>query len=421
MVDPVSSGALYAPLLADAGIPVILLDTERARIGGLRTEATPGALSFEGDFDGSADRVLAYCRDNAVGYVVAGSESGIGLCEYLREHLPGCPANSPGDSRPRWDKEFMFSALSASGVPSLETVAIPVAESLNTDDAARFVADAPVVVKPSMGAGSVDVRMVSTSAELVDAVRSITTAPGFFGDRPNALVQELYPHPQTEYVVDTFSHDGVHEVLGVSCYDKRVSANGDFVYERIKWLAPDEAPAGIICDYATAVLDALGVRVGAGHMEVMYNPDVGPRMIDFGARAHGAGQPLKTFKLTGTSHIHRECEYIAHLLAEQPLSASGGSYSLPQWGAVIFFNLDEPTQCRDRPVEEELMALPGVLDVTINATQGAEYPATRSLLDALSLGLAFISADNKRELDERCLRVRAEFDAVFRGKQRHPA
>nr|WP_281382010.1 ATP-grasp domain-containing protein [Nocardiopsis mwathae] len=314
----------------------------------------------------------------------------------------------------------MFAALAADGVPCLQTTAIAAGQIPDIDEAALLVADAPVVVKPSIGAGSVGVRMVAAPCELVDAVRSITTAPGFFGDSPNALVQELYPHPQTEYVVDTFSHDGIHEVLGINRYDKRVSADGDFVYERITWLAADEPPASVLCDYAGAVLDALGVRVGAGHMEVMYNPEVGPRLIDFGARAHGAGQPLKTFRLTGTSHIHRECEYIAHIVAGRPLSDTGGRYTLPQRGGIIFFNLDRPTRCRARPSEARLTALPGVLDVTVNAAAGAEYPATRSLLDSLALGLAFIAADTRQELDDRCRRVRSEFEAAFRGREPHP-
>lgn len=412
VIDPVSSGGLYAPLLAEQGVEVHRVDTERALLGGLREGATPGALDFERDFGGSAERLLSYCADNGIGYVVAGSESCIALCDYLRESLSRCPANSPGGSRARWDKEAMFAALESAGVPSLHTVAVPHG---STWSAGEIATRAPAVVKPSIGAGSVDVRMVRTDAELQDAVATITSGRGFFGDRSSALVQEVYPNPRTEYVVDTFSHDGVHEVLAVSCYDKRVSAEGGFIYERIKWLAPEEEPVSEICDYARAVLDALGVRVGAGHMEIMHNSEVGPRLIDFGARAHGAGHPLKSAALTGTSHIHRECAYAAHVLSGKPFPTGGGTYALPQPGAIIFFNLDSPARCHERPDADELQRLPGVLEATVNATAGTEYPATRSLLDGLALGLAFVSADTRQELDERCSSVRAAFDAVFRG------
>src|SRR5690606_8692055 len=103
----------------------------------------------------------------------------------------------------------------------------------------------------------------------------------------------------------------------------------------------DGPPAGEITQYAKDVLRALGVNIGPSHMEIMYNAHTGPRLIDFGARAHGAGHPLKTFKLTGVSQIHRECEYIAHKLRNTPLSTEGGSYSLSRDGAIIFFSLDE--------------------------------------------------------------------------------
>ncbi|MFG1791895.1 ATP-grasp domain-containing protein [Nocardia sp. NPDC049149] len=411
VVDPVSSGALYEPLLAGAGVPVLLLDTERARVAGLRSEATPGALNFEHDFEGNPEKLLRYCLDNAVGYVVAGAESGIGLCEFLREALPDCPANEPDRSTRRWCKDDMFAELASRGIPTLRTVSLPAGREIDAQDAADLLADGPVVVKPSIGAGSVGVVMVKAAAELPEAVHAITTRPGFFGDRPNALVQELFPLPQHEYVIDTFSYGGTHEILGVSRYDKRVSDDGSFVYERITWLALDEAPVSVICDYAKEVLDALGVRVGSGHMEVMYNAEFGARLIDFGARAHGAGHPLKTFQLTGTSHIHRECEFVAHRLAQRPLSTAGGSYALARRGAIIFFNLAR--SARYRATAGDIAKLPGMVSVSVNAVPGRTYPATRSLLDSLDLGLAFIEADNEHDLDERCQLARAEFDLAF--------
>ncbi|MER5889775.1 ATP-grasp domain-containing protein [Streptomyces sp. NPDC001941] len=408
-----SSGTLYAPILAEAGIPVVLLDTGRALAAGLRDGSTPGALDFELDFGGDRERLLAHCVAQGVGYVIAGTESGIELVEYLRESIPGCPANSAGGSRKRWDKEAMFSALHENGVPSLRTRAIAPGTELSEDLLARHGASLPAVVKPSTGAGSVGVRMVKDTGELREAVESILGAPGFFGDRPSALVQELFPAPQTEYVVDTSSHDGVHEVLGLSRYDKRLSAQGDFVYERIQWMSPEETPAREIIRYAEEVLRAFGVRVGPSHMEIMYNARTGPRLIDFGARAHGAGHPLKTYKLTGVSQIHRECEYVAHLLRGTALSAAGGSYALPRDGAIIFFSLDEATRCAAQPDEEALRELPGVHEVMVNAVAGRDYPATRSLLDSLDLGLVFLSARDAKQLDEYGGAVREKFASYF--------
>ncbi len=389
------------------------MDTGRALAAGLRSGSTPGALDFERDFGGDRDRLLSHCVSQDVAYVIAGTESGIELVEYLRESIPQCPANSEGESQKRWDKEFMFSALKENGVPCLQTEAIPPGTDLSEELISRYGASLPAVVKPSTGAGSVGVRMVKDTAELREAVHSILSAPGFFGDRPSALVQELFRAPQIEYVVDTFSHDGVHEILGLSRYDKRLSPQGDFIYERIQWISPDSPLAGEITRYAEDVLRALGVNVGPSHMEIMYNAHTGPRLIDFGARAHGAGHPLKTFKLTGVSQIHRECEYIAHELRNTPLSTEGGSYSLPRDGAIIFFSLDEATRCVTQPDEDALKQLPGVHEVMVNAHAGKEYPATRSLLHSLDLGLVFLSARDEKQLDEYGEAVRDKFSSYF--------
>ncbi|WP_405160969.1 hypothetical protein OG203_31975 [Nocardia sp. NBC_01499] len=123
--------------------------------------------------------------------------------------------------------------------------------------------------------------------------------------------------------------------------------------------------------------------------------------------------PLKTFKLTGTSQIHRECEYIAAEFGIGQLSEAGGDYALNRQGAIIFFSLSQPGRCAKAPVAADFSSIPGVLEVAINAASGKEYPATSSLLDALDLGLAFIDAANAAELDERCLETRTTFDSAF--------
>ena len=420
IVDPVSSGALYAPLLAEAGVETILLDTDRARIAGLRSAPTPGAYNFEADFDGSADRLLGFCRERSVGYVIAGSESGIELCEYLRERLDGCPANDPVWPQRRWNKEHMFNGVAAAGVPCLETSTVAPGEKIPESDLARVGGGRRVVVKPALGAGSVDVRMADTEEALRDAVEAIHNSPGFFGDHPGALIQEMFPTPFVEYVVDSYSVDGKHEILAVCAYDKRLSANGDFLYERVRWLDGDEPVVASLVDYAGSVLDALGVRIGPVHMEVMVGDSMGPRLIDFGARAHGAGHPLKTFRLTGSSQVHRECEYVVHLLdpQRQPRPPAR-EYRLDQRGAIVFFSLDEASECTHTPDAQRLAELPGVIEVSVSAREGQHYPATRSLIDSLALGLVFICADDNEQLDERCAAVRETFSRSF-GPARVP-
>lgn len=413
IVDPVSSGSLYAPHLEAAGVPVHLLDTPRALAAGLRSASTPGALDLAIDLEGDPARLLDFARAQGVRHVIIGSESGVDVAEQLRADLPGAPANHPGTRAARWNKAAMFETLQASPVPSLRSLAV--SRSAGHDAALQqavslFDDVGKVVVKPSVGAGSVDVRMAHTSDRLLEAIRLLHTSTGFFGESPDALVQEYYPG--TEYVVDTFSRDGVHELCAVCVYDKHLSDDGDFVYDRVRWVHSDDPVAVAVADHARGVLDALGMRVGAAHLEIILGAD-GPRLVDFGARAHGAGHPTRTSRLTGRSQIEAECDYAVALVQGRPDAPAPLTYHLERDGAIVFFSLERPSTCVGAPASALLEALPGVVDARVHATHGQHFPCSRSLLDSLDLGMAFVEAQGPDELDLRCDTLRRTFDDWF--------
>lgn len=413
IVDPVSSGKLYAPVLAEYGITTILLDTDNALVSGFRTAPTPGAVGFEADLGASYESLLRMCAERSVKYVVAGSEPGVELCDRLRADIPGCPANDTASPMRRWNKQYMFEALAAAGVPGLTTRSVPAGRGeVPADAVAELDRGRKLVVKPARGASSVGVRLVENPAELAEAVSAITQGPGFFGGRSAALIQEMYPAPRVEYAVDTFSDDGRHELLCVSVYDKRVSDSGDFVYERGRWIDHDDPVVSELAGYARRVLDALGMRVGPAHMEIMSGP-LGPRLIDFGARAHGIGHPQQTFLLTGNSQIHRECEYIAEFLGMRaPVAHRPSGYTLSRHGALVLFSTDRRARYLGG-ADEELAELPGVLEVRMAARPGETYPATQSMMDSMALGLAFVAAGSADELDFRCTEVRKRVGDFF--------
>ncbi|MBF6349290.1 ATP-grasp domain-containing protein [Nocardia flavorosea] len=405
IVDPVSSGKLYAPVLAEYGIETILVDTARALVSGFRSAPTAGALSFETDFAGSYERLLRMCVDRSVKYVVAGSEPGVELCERLRADLPGCPGNETTMPMRRWDKQYMFEALAAAGVPTLTTRSVAAGDStVPVAAVAELRQGRKLVVKPARGAASVDVRLVADPGQLTAAVSAITESTGFFGGRSAALIQQMYPAPRVEYAVDTFSCAGEHELICVSVYDKRVSGSGDFVYERGRWLGQEDPAVGELWKYARRVLDALGVRTGPAHMEIMSGP-LGPRLIDFGARAHGIGHPAQTYLLTGNSQIHRECAYIAGILGiGDPIRPRRAGYPSSGHGALALFSVERASRYLGG-AEAELAGLPGVREVRMAAEQDMVYPATRSMMDSMALGVAFVVADTAEDLDIRCAEV----------------
>ncbi|MGW1743589.1 ATP-grasp domain-containing protein [Nocardia sp. NPDC001965] len=413
IVDPVSSGRLYPQVLAQYGIDAVLLDTEHALVSDFRRLPTPGAVDFAADLGNSYELLLKMCVERSVKYVVAGSEPGVELAERLRADIPDCPTGETDLPMRRWDKQYMFEALAAAGVPTLTTRAVPAGhDELPMEAVTELRAGRKLVVKPARGAASVGVRLVATPAELSGAVAAITDSAGLFGGASAALIQQMYPAPRVEYAVDTFSTPAGHELVCVSVYDKWVSESGDFVYDRGRWLDHDDPIVGELAVYARQVLDALGVRVGPAHMEIMSGP-LGPRLIDFGARAHGIGHPQHTWELTGSSQIHRECEYIAEIFGMRaPALERGTGYSLARHGALVLLSVDRQARYLGG-AEAELAELPGVREVRIAAVPDRTYPPTASMMDSVALGLVFVVADSGDELDFRCTEVRKRAGDFF--------
>lgn len=402
VIDPVSSGKLFPPVLRQLGLPTILLDTPSALAADLRRSPSADDLDFDRDFCGDVFQLRDYCLCHDVGYVVAGCESAIELCEQLRALLPRCPQNAPEKPSRRWDKFDMMSALADAGVPHLHT-----ARMFGMDDFDRKVDGlanlSTMIVKPSRGAGSVDVMMVDDVEGARSAVARVLDRPGFFGDEVSALVQEYYAGD--EYVVDMFSHRGQHELISMCVYQKALRA-GAFIYERSVWLEPDHEDLSPLMNYASEVLDALGVRNGASHIEIIMGP-AGPRLVDFGARPAGAGIPDMTFHLIGTSQVHAESAYVKSVCDPTARGSYTGTadYRPDSHGAIVFFNIERPGTFLAAEPDRELGGIEGVVDATINATYGQSYPATRSLIDSLHLGSAFVTADTASELDRVCSRV----------------
>jgi biotin carboxylase len=130
------------------------------------------------------------------------------------------------------------------------------------------------VVKPLQSAGSEDVYLCNSRAEAEAAFSRILGKVDGLGDRnESVLVQEFLVGK--EYVVDQVSRDGVHKVVAVWEYDKRPANGSPFVYFGRRLLRSDLPHVRAMIAYGGRVLDALGIRHGPSHMEIIYQSDDG--------------------------------------------------------------------------------------------------------------------------------------------------
>ena len=125
------------------------------------------------------------------------------------------------------------------------------------------------MVKPVQSAGTDDVFLCSSVEEAKTAfVRILGKRNGLGLINDSVLVQEYLVGK--EYVIDKVSRDGVHKLVAIWEYDKRSVNNANFVYFGAKTFSSESEKAQQMVAYADKVLDALGIRQGPSHMEVIF-------------------------------------------------------------------------------------------------------------------------------------------------------
>jgi len=143
----------------------------------------------------------------------------------------------------------------------------------------------PVVVKPVESAGSDGVMLCRTKQEAEAHFHLLMNAQRKVGSQGAAvLVQEFLKGK--EYVVDHVSRDGVHKTVGLWVYDKRPCNGAQFVYYGKLPVPSTSEVAQKIIPYVRSVLDALQIKHGPTHGEVMMTND-GPCLVEMNCRTHG--------------------------------------------------------------------------------------------------------------------------------------
>jgi len=161
-----------------------------------------------------------------------------------------------------------------------------------------------VVVKPLRGVASDDVHLCSDLPSLREAFSKILQSP-IFGSSVAAkheqvLIQEFATG--TEYAIDVVCRDGERKAAALWRYDKRAVNGAPFVYHATE-LVParknddDDGKEGetaveeAVCNYVFGALDALGIRWGLSHVEVIAetSPTTGKirvRLVEVNCRQH---------------------------------------------------------------------------------------------------------------------------------------
>ena len=324
VVDAYSTGASLAPRFAAAGLPVVHVQSSprlpEFYLRAFRAGDFVENVVHDGDLEATASRVAAH--DPA--FVVVGAEPGVPLADALSERL-GLPSNGSALSAARRDKNAMSEALRSAGLRA--------AEALKTSDAVEAATWAaarggdPVVVKPLDSAGTDGVSICKDGAAIEAAFAANLGRPNaLHGANEELLVQELLQG--TQLFVNSISWDGVHHVSEV-WRDNKLRLGANFIYDYEELLPRHGEQQDQVVPYVEAVLDALGIRFGPAHTEVMLT-GTGPVLVESGARMHGSVPDGIVDRCTPshqalTAEAYLDPESVARRVA-QPYELAAGAY-----------------------------------------------------------------------------------------------
>lgn len=390
IVDPYSSGAMLAPAFREYHVPVIAVTSAPEPPDVYAYAYRPDDFDEIITFAGNLETVLRRLRELRPRCVLAGCESGVELAEVLAPVVVPEVANVAELAAARRHKGAMAAAVAQAGLPT-----IPQISSADADEVGAWLSrygldGADLVIKPPKSASTDGVTRVAGGRGWREAFAAQIGQLNRLGIINDAVVVQRYMEG-TEYVVDTVSVEGVHTVTDVCRYIK--IENGQFmaVYDAMAWVSPDDRTIGPLVEYARAVLDAVGMRFGPAHVELM-NTDSGPLLIEVAARAHGGGQPRFCQVATGDSQVARTVRYFA--LGEEP--APG--YQLRCHMLVVFHIARQSGVVRGTSALDAIRQLPSHHFSVRQFEDGDKIEITKDLFGSLDLGFVVLAHPDKGQV-----------------------
>ncbi|HBD7469391.1 TPA: ATP-grasp domain-containing protein [Legionella pneumophila] len=379
IVDPLSSGIELAPAFKARGIPAIAVTLKPLDwIGFGANMQTSDFIEIIPDQPNLVE-VLAKYDPIAI---IPGTEEGVPLAEALAINLTPQFANDPEKSQNRLHKAMMQKALQEAGVPALKTLNTASENEVEAWIRTNGLIDSPLIIKPPVSAGSDKVFHIPARGEWKKAFNRVLSEPSKITGKVNATVVVQEQAIGTEFAVGTVSANGKHYLAHLIQYNKISFNDRKTVYDYVEFVPYSKERYGELFDYTQKALDALGIRWGAAHNEIMLTKD-GPRLIETGARM--CGGPVVGFarEATGSS----QADKLVEIYVDGGVSAE--EYVFKKTVVPVF--LKSPAKGKISNVEAfaDLSKLPTLLNEHIWFKNGDLVPQTVDYLTSIGIiGLA---------------------------------
>ena len=299
IVDPLSTGARLAAMAQERGFLIVRVmsqafpDELMAILpSGMAALNWKADLVYDSENPAKTVAELKALDVHLLGILV-GCESGVECHDALTTAFGGFPSNGIEKSLTRRDKHPMGEAVREAGLRAVKQKLCGTwaeARAFCADE--LKVADGETggwcVLKPCKSAGTDGVYIAKSLQMAQDKFGAIVGHENVFGETNAAvLVQEFMKG--VEFVVDSVSVEGTHKCVAIWVYDKRPCNGAQFVYYAMRLYTSETGDReDALVSYVHNVLDALGVRHGPSHAEVMWlDGDDEPCLVEVGCRPHG--------------------------------------------------------------------------------------------------------------------------------------
>lgn len=394
VVDPVGTGSEYPEAFREAGVEAVAVLTAPEPIPLYRSSWHPENFRhihvFDGDMSGHGD--LAGLAETLRGYrprcLIPGSETGVELADKLVERVVPGTGHAPELAAARRDKWAMAESCRRAGIPHLRQVC-------STDPAVidQWLQDTGletgrIVVKPPKSAATDDVHIVDQGKDWRPLFDQIYGRVNEFGLRNDAvLVQEYAEGP--EFLIDSYSADGRHGLVDVCRYTKVRKGDRVGIYDLVDFIEPDHPDTLAVWPYSQRVLDAVGIRNGCCHTEVILTAE-GPRLLEVGARPAGGGHQMISKLATGDNHILRT---VAHRVRGEFQE----SYRLEQYVCSVVITAPHAGIWRNQEIFADVGALPTHWKEHFYFHTGDRVPAPAGLSSVL--GWVVLATQDKEAMN----------------------
>lgn len=307
IVNPISSGIELAPAFKARGIPAIAITLNSVDWTGFGTNIN---ISDFVEIIPAQPNLVEILRKYDPLAIIPGDEEGVPLAEALAASLTPQLANDPKKSLNRIHKALMQHALKEAGVPALETLNTSSESEVKAWIKGNKLTDSPLIIKPPISAGSDKVFHIPAKGDWKKAFYQVLTEPSKLTGNANETVVVQEQAIGTEFAVGTVSANGTHYLAHLIKYNKTTSNNRKTIYDYVEFVPYSEKMYEELFDYTQKALDALGIRWGAAHNEIMLTKK-GPRLIETGARM--CGGPVVGFarEASGSSQADKLVEVYA--------------------------------------------------------------------------------------------------------------